>query len=159
MQDDDLNGFEKYEDSAWFAAIRKADRWRDATLKGRKKSSDLTPLVCLLSTKLFNSDGKGVMLTQQECELLIDLLSCHDLQQKPGGRKVPAYKRASWADLKLEIAAEGVRYLEGNGCPRDEAIKQVARTYYVREDALRLFVQQRLHPDRQRRRAKQTPKK
>jgi hypothetical protein len=34
MADDDLDGFETYEPSGWFAAIRFADTWRDASAPG-----------------------------------------------------------------------------------------------------------------------------
>jgi hypothetical protein len=148
VQDDDLDGFENYAASAWFAAIRKADRWRDATKPGAKKSGDLSQLVDLLRTRAV--DAPTVTMTREECELLIDLLSRHQLQQKAGGRKVPAYKRLSYAELKLEIAAESVRYYQNKGLSFDKAIDRVARESYVSARALRLYMRQQLHFERRR---------
>jgi hypothetical protein len=145
----ELDGFERYEDSAWFAAIRAADRWRDATLKSPKKSGDLSLLVDLLRSKLIDARG-DVTLTQDECELLIDLLSRHQLRQKQGGRTVPAYKRSSWAELKLEIAEESVRYYQSKGLSLKAAVERVTANSFVEEKALMLHIQNRLHPERRR---------
>jgi hypothetical protein len=128
MEDEgNLDGFERHNDSAWFAAIRAADTWRDAARPGPKKSGDMGQLVDLLRTRLV--DASAVTLTREECELLVDLLSRHQLKQKAGGRKVPAYKRASWAELKLEIAAESVRYYQSKGLSLDQAVDRVATEY------------------------------
>jgi hypothetical protein len=148
VQDDDLDGFEKYDDSAWFAAIRAADCWRDATKPGPKKSGDLCQLVDLLRTRLV--DARANLLTRKECELLIDLLSRHQLKQKAGGRKVPGYKRSSWAELKLEIAGESVRYYQSKGLPLDAAIERAVRERYVSAKALRQYMRQQLHFERRR---------
>jgi hypothetical protein len=156
VEDDDLDGFEKYDDAAWFAAIRTADTWRDATKPGgRKKPGNLGRLVDLLCMRLMDA-GAEVVLTREECELLIDLLSRHQLKQKAGGRKVPAYKRASWAQLKLEIAAESVRYYQDKGLSLDAAVEQTVRHYFVGENALRLHLQGRGSTRRQKAAAAKT---
>lgn len=148
VDDDDLDGFENFEASAWFAAIRAADRWRDTTKPGRKKYGDLGRLVDLLRTRLVDAGG-DVTLTRTECELLIDLLSRHQLNQKRGGRKLPAYKRASWAELRLEIAAETVRYYQRKGLSFEKAVERTtAPKGYVTAAALRSRMRGKLHPDR-----------
>jgi hypothetical protein len=143
---DDLDGFEKYEDSAWLSAIRAADRWRDATARG-KTESDTGPLVTLLSAKLLNAGGQPVTLTAVECELLIDLLRRHQLQQRAGGRTTPAYKRTV-ADLRLEIADEFVEALVKNGSKEEDAIKRATDKSYVAAETLRLYRQGRVHAER-----------
>lgn len=150
MGDDDLDGFENYDNSAWFAAIRAADTWRDVSKPGPKKTGDLSQLVDLLRRKPVDARG-DVTLTRDECELLIDLLSRHRLKQKPGGRRVPAYRRSSWADLKLEIAAESVRHYQRKGLKLKDAVERVAASSYVTAAALMLHIKHRLHPDRRRR--------
>lgn len=149
VEDDDIDGFEKYDNSAWFAAIRTADTWRDATKPGRKKPGNLGRLVDLLRARLVDAHAE-VTMTREECEVLIDLLARHKLQQKAGGRKVPAYKRASWAELKLEIAAESVRYYQSVGLSFDAAVERTLRHAYVGESALKLHLQGRLGSTRRR---------
>lgn len=148
IDDEDLDGFENYEASAWFAAIRAADRWRDATKHGAKKYGDLGRLVDLLRTRLVDAGG-DVTITRTECELLIDLLSRHQLNQKPGGRKLPAYKRASWAELRLEIAAETVRFYQRRGLSFEKAVERTtAPRGYVTAAALQSYMRGKMHPDR-----------
>jgi hypothetical protein len=154
-RDDDLDGFEKYDDSAWFAAIRAADTWYDATKPGdRKKPGDLGQLVDSLRARLV--DAAAVTLACEECELLIDLLSRHTLKQKAGGRKTPAYKRASWAELKLEIAAETVRYYQSKGLSLDAAVERTVRHAYIGESALKLHLRGRLGSTRRRKATPET---
>jgi hypothetical protein len=104
-------------------------------------------LVELLRLALVNSPA-GVTLSRAECELLIDLLSRHELRQKAGGRKTPVYKRSSWAELKLEIAADSVRYYQRKGLSFDAAVERVARDNYVPAPSLRSYLRGKLHPDR-----------
>jgi hypothetical protein len=148
-EEDDLDGFEHYDDSAWFAAIRAADTWRDATAPGPKKSGDLSSLVNLLRVKLMDAHG-AVTMTREECELLIDLLSRHRLKQKPGGRKVPTYKRSSRAELRLEIALETVRYFQSKGMKADDAVERTAREGNYQAAALRRYKRNQMHPERRR---------
>jgi hypothetical protein len=148
--DDDLDGFEPYEDSAFFEAVRKADCWRDATKPPRsskQKRGDLSRLAELLRLRLVDAPT-GLLLTREESELFVDLLSRHDLKQKPGGRKVPAYKRSSWAELRLEIAAESVRYYQRRRLSFAAAVERVARENYVPEKALQSYLRGKLHSDR-----------
>jgi hypothetical protein len=145
--DDGLDGFETYEDSAWFAAVRAADTWRDASLRGPKKNGDLGELVVMLCSKLTKTAAtEQVNLKREECELLIGLLSRHRFKQKPGGRKVPLYKR-SRAELKLEIAAKMLRYYQDRGLSDERAVELVSRKGYVKASTL-----EALRPERRPRR-------
>ncbi|HYP30756.1 MAG TPA: hypothetical protein VES00_02715 [Burkholderiaceae bacterium] len=147
---DDLDGFERYEDSAMFEAIRVADCWRaNKSEGGTNRRGDLSRLVRLLRHQLTND---GLVLTRAEADLLIDLLKRHRLKAKPGGRPLPTYKRASWAELKLEFAAERVRRLMRDGLSLDAAIWQVFddEGYGVPAKALRSYLRGRLHPERRR---------
>ena len=91
-----------YEDSAFFAAVREADRWRDATWpKGPKKTGDMSRLIELLRWKRRNA-RPDVLLTREERELLRDLVSRGiALNRNRGGRKRPLYKQTSWTKLAL----------------------------------------------------------
>src|SRR5262249_42046373 len=161
--DDDLDGSETYKPSAFFAAIRAADMWRDATMPVAlktgdvkldaaapvvpKRTGDMSRLVDLLRLRLAQSDTE-VTMTREELELLIDLLSRHDLKQKAGGRPVPAYRQASWAELKLETAAEWVQHYQSTGLKFEDAIDHVAnedKIANVTAKALKLYIRGRLH--------------
>jgi len=151
--EDEFDGLDLPEDSAWFAAIKAADCWHDQTgtkkkLKKLKKAGDLGRLVELLRAKAVGAQANTVTMTRAECELLIDLLSRHFLKQKAGGRRVPAYKQSSLADFRADVAVEFVRALESKGADREQAIKLAVKNGYASEGTVRARLRGKLHPDR-----------
>jgi len=165
--DQDLDGCETYEPSAFFAAIRMADRWRrpatsktgDAMLDAMalvvpKMTGDTSRLVeFLLSILKRSRSERQIAMKRDDFELLIDLLSRHKLTRKPGNQRVPIYRQASWADLQLDMQAEWVRGYQETGLKVEDAVERAAAERLLdvnKKEALISYIRGRLHPDRLR---------
>jgi hypothetical protein len=156
--DQDLDGCETYEPSAFFAAIRAADRWRNtaASIVPKKtENGDMTRLVEFLLLKLEQArSDKQVIMDREEFALLIDLLWRHKLVRRPGEQRDPIYREASWTDLQLELVAQYVRYYQSTGLTFADAVDRVVdQDQWIdaeKKEALILYMRGRLHPDRGR---------